>query len=63
MDTQKLVNKYIAALGEQVKQLTMEKTMLSAQLALTQEELEELKKIIESLTPSTENNSQQVKRK
>ena len=36
----------------------MEKTMLSAQLALTQEELEELKKIIESLTPSTENNSQ-----
>ena len=58
MDTQKLVNKYIAALGEQVKQLTMEKTMLSAQLALTQEELEELKKIIESLTPSTENNSQ-----
>ena len=58
MDTQKLVNKYIAALGEQVKQLTMEKTMLSAQLALTQEELEELKKIIESLTPSTENNIQ-----
>jgi len=58
MDTQKLVNKYIAALGEQVKQLTMEKTMLSAQLALTQEELEELKKIIESSTPSTENNSQ-----
>ena len=58
MDTQKLVNKYIAALGEQVKQLTMEKTMLSAQLALTQEELEELKKITESLTPSTENNSQ-----
>ena len=58
MDTQKLVNKYIAALGEQVKQLTMEKTMLSAQLALTQEELEELKKIIQSSTPSTENNSQ-----
>jgi|APGre2960657404_1045060.scaffolds.fasta_scaffold533815_1 predicted nuclease with TOPRIM domain len=58
MDTQKLVNKYIAALGEQVKQLTMEKTMLSAQLALTQEELEELRKTIESLTPSTENNSQ-----
>jgi predicted nuclease with TOPRIM domain len=58
MDTQKLVNKYIAALGEQVKQLTMEKTMLSAQLALTQEELEELKKKIESSTPSTENNSQ-----
>jgi predicted nuclease with TOPRIM domain len=58
MDTQKLVNKYIAALGEQVKQLTMEKTMLAAQLALTQEELEELRKTIESLTPSTENNSQ-----
>jgi septal ring factor EnvC (AmiA/AmiB activator) len=58
MDTQKLVNKYIAALGEQVKQLTMEKTMLSAQLALTQEELEELRKTIESSNPSTENNSQ-----
>lgn len=57
MDTQKLVNKYIAALGEQVKQLTMEKTMLAAQLALTQEELEELKKKIESSPSSTENYS------
>jgi hypothetical protein len=44
MDTQKFLNKYIASLGEQVKQLTMEKTMLSTQLALLQEELEELKK-------------------
>ncbi len=57
MDTQKFLNKYIASLGEQVKQLTMEKTMLSAQLALTQEELEELKKKLET-PPSTEDNSQ-----
>lgn len=57
MDTQKLLNKYIASLGEQVKQLTMEKTMLSAQLALVQEELEELKKQLPASEP-LENNSQ-----
>lgn len=44
MDTQKFLNKYIASLGEQVKQLTMEKIMLTAQLAIVQEELEEIKK-------------------
>jgi len=57
MDTQKLLNKYIASLGEQVKQLTMEKTMLSAQLAIAQEELEELKKKLDT-SPSTEENNQ-----
>jgi predicted RNase H-like nuclease (RuvC/YqgF family) len=57
MDTQKLLNKYIASLGEQVKQLTMEKTMLSAQLALTQEELEEMKKKLDT-SPASEENSQ-----
>ena len=44
MDTQKFLNKYISSLGEQVKNLTMEKTMLTTQLALAQEEIEELKK-------------------
>lgn len=44
MDTQKFLNKYISSLGEQVKNLTMEKTMLITQLALAQEEIEELKK-------------------
>jgi len=57
MDTQKFLNKYIASLGEQVKQLTMEKTMLTTQLAMAQEELEELRKQTETPT-STENNSQ-----
>lgn len=43
MDSQKFLNKYITALAEQVKTLTMEKTMLVTQLALAQEEIEELK--------------------
>lgn len=56
MDTQKFLNRYIASLAEQVKQLTMEKTMLTTQLAMVQEELEELRKNVE--LPTTENNSQ-----
>jgi len=57
MDTQKFLNKYIASLGEQVKQLTMEKTMLATQLAMAQEELEELRKKTDT-PPPAENNSQ-----
>lgn len=56
MDTQKFLNKYIASLGEQVKQLTMEKIMLSAQLALATEELEDLKKQL-SAPEHLDNNS------
>lgn len=44
MDTQKFLNRYIASLAEQVKALTMEKTMLATQLAMVQEELDELRK-------------------
>lgn len=43
MDTQKFLNRYISSLGEQVKTLTMEKTMLVTQLAMAQEEIAELK--------------------
>jgi len=39
-------NKYIAALAEQLKTLTMEKTMLITQLSLANEEIEELRKQI-----------------
>ena len=39
-------NKYIAALAEQLKTLTMEKTMLITQLSLANEEMEELRKQI-----------------
>lgn len=46
MDTQKFLNRYISSLGEQVKALTMEKTMLVTQLAIAQEEIAELKKQI-----------------
>ena len=56
MDTQKFLNKYIASLAEQVKTLTMEKTMLTTQLAMAQEELEELKKQSASSTPDAEQN-------
>jgi hypothetical protein len=55
MDSQKFLNKYIASLAEQVKTLTMEKTMLTTQLAMAMEELEELKK---QPQPTQENNSQ-----
>lgn len=54
MDSQKFLNKYIASLAEQVKGLTMEKTMLTTQLALAQEEIEELKKQL-SKSPDQEN--------
>ena len=37
MDSQKFLNKYIASLAEQVKTLTMEKTMLTTQLAMAME--------------------------
>lgn len=57
MDTQKFLNKYIASLAEQVKTLTMEKTMLTTQLAMAQEELEELKKQIHpTSSPDVEQN-------
>jgi hypothetical protein len=60
MDTQKFLNKYIASLAEQVKSLTMEKTMLATQLAMAQEELEEMKKKYEpTSSPSSENNQWQ----
>lgn len=59
MDTQKFLNKYIASLAEQVKSLTMEKTMLTTQLAMAQEELEEMKKKYEPSTPPSENNQWQ----
>lgn len=57
MDTQKFLNKYIASLAEQVKTLTMEKTMLTTQLTMAQEELEELKKQIHpTSSPDVEQN-------
>ena len=56
MDTQKFLNRYIASLAEQVKTLTMEKTMLTTQLAMAQEELEELKKQSAPPTPDAEQN-------
>ena len=57
MDSQKFLNKYIASLAEQVKTLTMEKTMLTTQLAMAQEELEELKKQIHpTSSPDVEQN-------
>lgn len=57
MDSQKFLNKYITSLAEQVKTLTMEKTMLVTQLALAQEEIEELKKQAPQLAPPEPNNS------
>ena len=56
MDTQKFLNRYIASLAEQVKTLTMEKTMLATQLAMVQEELDELKKQNAPITPDAEQN-------
>lgn len=45
-DQTKFFNKYITALAEQLKTLTMEKTMLITQLSLANEEMEELRKQI-----------------
>lgn len=44
MDSQKLVNKYLQALGEQLKTAIMEKTMMAAQLSVVQEDIEEERK-------------------
>ena len=44
-------NKYIATLAEQLKTLTMEKTMLITQLSLANEEMEELRKQIPHQVP------------
>jgi|DEB19_MinimDraft_3_1074340.scaffolds.fasta_scaffold09879_2 tRNA(Phe) wybutosine-synthesizing methylase Tyw3 len=49
METQKLVNKYLQALGEQLKTAIMEKTMALAQLSVAQEELEEERKKLKEL--------------
>lgn len=49
MDTQKFLNKYIASLAEQVKSLSLDKTMVATQLAMALEENEELKKKIMTL--------------
>jgi len=57
MDSQKFLNKYIQTLAEQVKTLTMEKTMLATQLAMAQEELQELKN--QSTQPKPEENNGQ----
>jgi uncharacterized protein YnzC (UPF0291/DUF896 family) len=57
MDSQKFLNKYINALAEQVKTLTMEKTMLVTQLALAQEEIEELKAQVPQPAPSDSGNT------
>jgi len=57
MDTQKFLNKYISSLAEQVKALTMDKTMLTTQLALAQEEIEELKTKVPQPAPPEPNNS------
>jgi len=46
VDQTTFFNKYIAALAEQLKTLTMEKTMLITQLSLANEEIEELRKQI-----------------
>lgn len=57
MDSQKFLNKYIQTLAEQVKTLTMEKTMLATQLAMAQEELQELKN--QTTQPKPEENNGQ----
>jgi hypothetical protein len=57
MDSQKFLNKYIQTLAEQVKTLTMEKTMLATQLAMAQEELQELKN--QAIQPKPEENNGQ----
>lgn len=45
MDSEaKFLNLYISTLTEQVKQLTMDKTLLTVRLTLVNEQLEELKK-------------------
>lgn len=44
MDSQKLVNKYLQALGEQLKTAIMEKTMMAAQMSVVQEDIEEERK-------------------
>lgn len=46
VDQTTFFNKYIAALAEQLKTLTLEKTMLITQLSLANEEIEELRKQI-----------------
>lgn len=46
VDQTTFFNKYIATLAEQLKTLTMEKTMLITQLSLANEEIEELRKHI-----------------
>jgi hypothetical protein len=51
VDQTTFFNKYIAALAEQLKTLTMEKTMLITQLSLANEEMEELRKQISQQVP------------
>lgn len=57
MDSQKFLNIYITSLVEQVKKLTMEKIMLETQLALTKEEIEELKTQVSQPAPPEPNTS------
>lgn len=54
MDQTKFINAYIANMAEQIKALTLDKIMLTTQLALANEVINELNVKIESLQVSEE---------
>lgn len=54
MDQTKFVNTYIQKLSESLRSLTMEKIALETQLAMANEELNELRTKMNELKPNTE---------
>jgi len=56
MDQTKLINQYINNLAEKLKALTLDNVMLSTQLTLANEEIVELKKVIEQASEETPSN-------
>jgi hypothetical protein len=54
MDQTKFVNTYIQKLSESIRSLTMEKIALETQLAMANEELNELRNKMNEMKPNTE---------
>lgn len=54
MDQTKFVNTYIQKLSESIRSLTMEKIALETQLAMANEELNELRSKMNEMKPNTE---------
>ena len=63
MDQTKLINAYIANMAERVKALTLDTIMLSTQLALANENIDELNKQVETMQAQIDKLSSKAKAK